>query len=109
MPVTLAPRFQGQPAWFRWVGPYVLIDQVFALTQVKDLSDDADFRRYYLAAGFMFCAGGLAFILLDKANDATSGKSARYLMLFGGIGLLTVGYNVILLFMRMKLPGYMKR
>ena len=62
-----------------------------------------------LAAGFMFCAGGLAFILLDKANDATSGKSTRYLMLFGGIGLLTVGYNVILLFMRMKLPGYMKR
>ena len=52
--VTLAPRFQGQPAWFRWVGPYVLIDQVFALTQVKDLSDDADFRRYYLASGFMF-------------------------------------------------------
>ncbi|MDA9919990.1 AzlC family ABC transporter permease [bacterium] len=26
--VSLAPRFQGQPGWFRWVGPYILIDQV---------------------------------------------------------------------------------
>ena len=34
--VTLAPRFQVQPRWFRWLGPYVLIDQVFALTQVRD-------------------------------------------------------------------------
>ena len=52
--VTLAPRFQVQPRWFRWVGPYVLIDQVFALTQVRELSDDRDFRHYYLAAGFTF-------------------------------------------------------
>ena len=52
--VTLAPRFQVQPRWFRWLGPYVLIDQVFALTQVRDLSDDTDFRHYYLAAGFTF-------------------------------------------------------
>ena len=52
--VTLAPRFQVQPRWFRWLGPYVLIDQVFALTQVRDLSDDRAFRHYYLVAGFTF-------------------------------------------------------
>ena len=62
-----------------------------------------------LAAGFMFCLGGLAFILLDKATEAGAGKTSKYLMLFGGIGLLTVSYNVILLFIRMKLPGYMVR
>ena len=44
----------GTARWFRWLGPYVLIDQVFALTQVRDLSDDTHFRHYYLAAGFTF-------------------------------------------------------
>ena len=57
----------------------------------------------------MFCLGGLAFILLDKATETGAGKTSKYLMLFGGIGLLTVSYNVILLFIRMKLPGYMVR
>ena len=52
--VTLAPRFQVQPRWFRWLGPYLLIDQVFTLTQVRDLSDNTDFRYYYLTAGFTF-------------------------------------------------------
>ena len=52
--VTLAPRFQNQPGWFRWVGPYVLIDQVFVLSQIKPLSDPITFRRYFLAAGFTF-------------------------------------------------------
>jgi branched chain amino acid efflux pump len=50
----LAPTFQRQPAWFRWLGPYVLIDQMFALMSVH-LDDDPDqFRTYYLAAGFTF-------------------------------------------------------
>jgi branched chain amino acid efflux pump len=50
----LAPTFQKQPAWFRWLGPYVLIDQMFALMSVH-LHDDPDqFRTYYLAAGFTF-------------------------------------------------------
>jgi branched chain amino acid efflux pump len=50
----LAPTYQRQPAWFRWLGPYVLIDQMFALMSVH-LDDDPDqFRTYYLAAGFTF-------------------------------------------------------
>jgi hypothetical protein len=28
---ALAPTFQEQPRWFRWVGSFVLIDQIFAL------------------------------------------------------------------------------
>lgn len=51
---ALAPRFGPQPRWFRWLGPYVLIDQVFALvTQRSDL-DDESWRRYFLGAGFFF-------------------------------------------------------
>ena len=52
--VTLAPQFQNQPGWFRWVGPYVLIDQVFVLTQIKRIDDPGAFRHYFLAAGFTF-------------------------------------------------------
>lgn len=52
--VTLAPRFQGQPRWFRWVGPYVLIDQVFVLAMQDRDSDPAAFRAYYLSVGFTF-------------------------------------------------------
>ncbi|EED34810.1 branched-chain amino acid transport protein AzlC, putative [Luminiphilus syltensis NOR5-1B] len=52
--VTLAPRFQNQPRWFRWVGPYLLIDQVFALTLINRDQDPKVFRAYYLASGFTF-------------------------------------------------------
>jgi len=52
--ITLAPRFQDQPRWFRWVGPYVLIDQVFALVMVRRETDPARFRIYFLSAGFCF-------------------------------------------------------
>lgn len=51
---ALAPTFQKQPAWFRWLGPYVLIDQMFALTIIEAESEPETFRTYYLAAGSTF-------------------------------------------------------
>jgi predicted branched-subunit amino acid permease len=51
---ALAPTFQRQPSWFRWVGPYVLIDQMFALVSVRTDDDPDEFRTYYLAAGATF-------------------------------------------------------
>lgn len=51
---AMAPTFQRQPPWFRWVGPYVLIDQMFALTVIKTDTDPRVFRSYYLAAGATF-------------------------------------------------------
>jgi len=62
--ITLAPRFQGQPAWFRWLGPYLLIDQVFALTVTLDNRDPDYFRRYYLASGFSFWTFWMSFTAL---------------------------------------------
>jgi 4-azaleucine resistance transporter AzlC len=51
---ALAPTFQRQPRWFRWFGPYLLVDQLFALATVR-LDDEPDsFRAYYLAAGALF-------------------------------------------------------
>ncbi len=52
--VTLAPKFQNQPAWFRWIGSYVLIDQVFVLSQIKPIDEPVAFRRYFLSSGFTF-------------------------------------------------------
>ena len=52
---ALAPTFQSQPRWFRWLGPYLLIDQLFALTTVRpDNEEPGSFRTYYLAAGATF-------------------------------------------------------
>lgn len=52
--VTMAPRFRDQPRWFRWLGPYVLIDQVFALVVLRDDQSPTAFRWYFLGAGFTF-------------------------------------------------------
>lgn len=52
--VTMAPRFRGQPRWFRWLGPYLLIDQVFALSMLRPDPDPAQFRAYFLAVGCTF-------------------------------------------------------
>lgn len=47
---ALVPRFRHQPRWFRRLGPYVLLDQVFALAVARD-DPPAEWRAYYLGAG----------------------------------------------------------
>src|SRR5690606_27046825 len=43
-----------QPTWFRWLGPYFLIDQMFAMASFRlDDSPDA-FRPYYMACALAF-------------------------------------------------------
>lgn len=51
---AMAPAFQRQPRWMRWVGPMFLIDQVFALAFLQVDRPPAEFRRYYLSAGLFF-------------------------------------------------------
>lgn len=51
---ALAPRFQNQPRWMQLLGPYVLIDQVFALASLRRDDDPGTFRLYYLAVGAIF-------------------------------------------------------
>ena len=51
---AMVPMFRGQPGWFRWLGPYVLIDQVFALVMLQADRPPAEFRRYYLTVGLFF-------------------------------------------------------
>ncbi len=51
---ALAPTFQQQPRWMRWLGPFVLIDQVFALVALQTHRPPHEFRRYYLTIGLCF-------------------------------------------------------
>lgn len=51
---AMAPTFQRQPGWFRWVGSYFLIDQVFALAMPRINDDPRRFRAYYLSVGMTF-------------------------------------------------------
>ena len=51
---ALAPRFRDQPTWFRWVGPFFLIDQIFALVTPRTSMDARSWRRFYLASGIFF-------------------------------------------------------
>lgn len=51
---AMAPTFQRQPGWFRWVGSYFLVDQVFALSMLRINDDPQRFRAYYLSVGLTF-------------------------------------------------------
>lgn len=51
---AMAPVFQRQPVWMRWVGPFMLLDQVFALSILQSDRPPAEFRRYYLTVGLFF-------------------------------------------------------
>jgi predicted branched-subunit amino acid permease len=49
---SIEPRFRGQPRWFRWLGPALLIDQTYLLVAGRDdLDDPVRFRRYWSVAG----------------------------------------------------------
>lgn len=61
---ALAPTFQTQPRWMRWLGPYVLIDQLFALSSLRSGDDPAEFRTYYLTCGATFWSFWLVFVAM---------------------------------------------
>lgn len=45
---ALAPAFRAQPRWMRWFAPFLMVDQVFALSALQIHRTPFDFRRYYL-------------------------------------------------------------
>jgi predicted branched-subunit amino acid permease len=48
---ALAPTFRDQPRWMRWVGPFFMVDQTFALAALQTHRSPAEFRRYFLTVG----------------------------------------------------------
>jgi len=55
---ALAARFADQPRWFRWAGPYFLVDQLFVMVDEEHARDDdpTHVRRYYLTIGGLMAA-----------------------------------------------------
>lgn len=51
---ALAPTFGDQPRWFRRLAPYLLVDQVFALSVFHVDDTPESFRHYYLGCGLTF-------------------------------------------------------
>ena len=62
---ALAARFREQPGWFRWLGPWMIVDQTFAIAAARGATEPGWFRGYWMAAGtvlggvytMMVCAG----------------------------------------------------
>src|SRR6056297_81446 len=53
---ALSSRFAEQPRWFRWLGPFFLIDQLFALMVNRTTLTGPQWRRFYLSAGIFYFA-----------------------------------------------------
>lgn len=60
---ALEPRFRNQPAWFRWFGPHLLVDQTYVLASSRpELAEPRRFRRYWLTMGTALAAVWLGTI-----------------------------------------------
>ncbi|KAF2074959.1 hypothetical protein CYY_003744 [Polysphondylium violaceum] len=62
---------------------------------------NAQFIIEGLSAGFIFMLGALGFIILDF----NSKKNNSYLFAIG-LSLIVATYNIAIVFLRMKIPGY---
>jgi predicted branched-subunit amino acid permease len=86
---ALEPRFRDQPAWFRWLGPALLIDQTYLMVTARDdLDDAAGFRRYWSVAGGALlaswvCAVGLGSALGPLLPSGTPLAAAAVVVLAG--------------------------
>lgn len=61
-----------------------------------------------LSAGAMFAIGGIGFILLDFSTGKDIMPKVRYLLILAGFLCILIGYNLCIVFLKMKIPGYMQ-
>ena len=73
-----------------------------------------------LAAGFMFLVGGFGWIMLDKvvhallmslisqANKPNVERLNKVLLLGSGCICVIVSYTLLIVFLRLKVPGYLR-
>ena len=61
-----------------------------------------------LSAGAMFAIGGIGFILLDFSNAKDMMPKIRYLLILSGFLCILLAYNLCIVFLKMKIPGYMQ-
>lgn len=62
--MAMAEQFRAQPRWFRVVGPYGLLDQVFAVADLNRHREPKAFRQYYLGAMAMMIGPWVLWVTL---------------------------------------------
>jgi len=92
---ALRPRVAEFPSWFRVIGPYFLLDQVFAVadTRPAEMTDRARLWHYMGSAFFIWTmwviAVGAGILFGDVIDESWSLDFAVPLM-FGGLMVLAV-------------------
>ncbi|KAJ7979382.1 Oligosaccharyltransferase complex subunit ostc [Quillaja saponaria] len=61
-----------------------------------------------LSSGFMFVMGGIGIILMDLALDRNRAKSVKVSYAFAGISSVVIAYMMSMLFIRIKIPAYLR-
>ncbi|MEM9039487.1 MAG: AzlC family ABC transporter permease [Actinomycetota bacterium] len=91
---SMSRPFGAQPTWMRWLGPHVMVDQVFALADRARDREPTEFRRYYLtAAGVLFVVWHVAVTAGTFTGDVIpAGWRLDFApaLLFVGMALLAV-------------------
>lgn len=92
---AVRPKFAGFPNWFRWVGPYFLIDQVFALAnaQPDDMPDRERMWHYFGSAitlWILWVASVTAGLFLGDVIDPDWHLTFAVPLLFTGLMLLSI-------------------
>ena len=92
---ALAPTFQKQPRWFRWLGPYALIDQMFAIVFLRKDDEPKAFRTYFLSAAIAFAVFWNVFVavglLVGPVVPATWNLGFAVPVMF--IGIVVMGID----------------
>lgn len=91
---AMAPRFTDQPRWFRIFGPYLMIDQIFALSNTVPDLRGAAFRHYYLGVGAFFWTGWHIFVTLGMILGPVVPAAWRFdaapMVMFAGFVVLGI-------------------
>ncbi|CAA0818750.1 Oligosaccharyltransferase complex/magnesium transporter family protein [Striga hermonthica] len=61
-----------------------------------------------LSSGFMFVLGGLGIVMLDLALDKNRAKSVKVSYATAGVTFVVISYVMSMLFVRIKIPGYLR-
>ncbi|KAJ9141285.1 hypothetical protein P3X46_031834 [Hevea brasiliensis] len=61
-----------------------------------------------LSSGFMFVLGGIGIVLMDLALDKNRAKTVKVSYASAGISSLIIAYVMSMLFIRIKIPAYLR-
>ncbi|MEM9466729.1 MAG: AzlC family ABC transporter permease [Actinomycetota bacterium] len=92
---ALRPKFAGFPGWFRAVGPYVLLDQSFALAlgQPDDMDDRTRMWHFLGSGAFLWSMWMVATGMGVLVGDVTEPEwqlGFAVPILFGGLMILSI-------------------